>query len=500
MKIQTHLTKKAGQSIPVELCTILLNRPITAYGFAVQDGTGTSPELAIKRESGKPTMAALDEFNRLARDFNAMLWFGELGSKFNKEDCGPLTIEDGDGKPFLALGIEGDFAKYADPASGRTDEYNYATKILIPSLIDILNVTGGDWDKMVERLNSDRFNNSDVLPHMAHRGVVTLFPLTGDPIWLGKNELGEAYDWGQVSNRHGFGDVKQEPEKVEVKAKGFSFGGMFGGKKEASPPPAPAATKTTKASVPEVRADGKDLPQPIKLPDWVHKNDDRRTWYSMVAGEIPDGWKKGVPVLPTIPTEELPKDLGDLKLFEARRFKEQKAQGQAAPAIANKEAIGPAKTETSAGAPKTGGEIAARRAEESHPIISANDMEKILNFVAGVEPKETMKVSEMMELEKKIGPFSESVGLKPTELLNWPVSSLFALGKMDYRALVKMVLEFRALWRDTLKLEDLTGGTVKTTETKIGDSGKRVDSVDTKPVVVEKKSGGFSFGGNKKVA
>jgi hypothetical protein len=499
MKIQTHLTKKAGHDVPVELLAVILNRPVTAYGFAVQDATGDKAELAVKRESGKPTMSALNEFQRLAHDFSAMLWFGELGSKFNKEDCGPLTIEDGDGKPFLALGIEGDFAKYADPASGRTDEYNYAQKILIPSLIDILNVTGGDWDQIVERINSDRFNNSDILPHISHRGVVTLFPLTGDPVWLGKNELGEAYEWGQISNRHGFGDVKQEPTpKVEAK-KGFSFGGLMG-KKEAtaspSPSPSPAEPVESKTSVPEVRSDGKDLPVPIKLPDWVHKNDDKKTWYLMVAGQVPDNWKRGVPVIPTLPLDELPKDLGDLKIFEARRFKEQKAHAQASPVVANKEAIGPAKTETSAGAPKTGGEIAAQRAEENRPIIAPAEMEKILDFAAKVEVKDTMSVAEMQALEKKIGFFSSNIGMKPVELINWPASAWFFLAEKHPKAIVQALLEFRGLYRDTLKLEDLAGSTVKTTTTDLGNGSKKVESVDTKPVV-EKKPG-FSFG--KKVA
>ena len=80
MKIQTHLTKKAGHDIPVELLANILNRQVTAYGFAVQDGTGDKPELAVKRESGKPTMSALNEFQRLAHDFNAMLWFGVICS------------------------------------------------------------------------------------------------------------------------------------------------------------------------------------------------------------------------------------------------------------------------------------------------------------------------------------------------------------------------------------------------------------------------------------
>lgn len=493
LKHGTLLTKKTGQLIPVELLAAILNRRPSAFGAVVQDLTGDKPELSIIHEATTPTMAQLEEFQKNAKDFQAMLYFGELGSKFNPEDIQPLIIRDGDDKPFMAIGLEGDFPKYCEPAD-RTEAYNLASKIIIPTILEVCELAGGELDPIIAALNDDRFNKT-FLEHVAHRGALTIFPIEGDPINLGKNELGGVYDWGTTSQRHAFDDIKQEPKKVEAK-KGFSF--YFDKKQEASPPALPkdVATKGDgpRTSVPEVRADGKNMPQPVKLPDWIHKNDDKRTWYQMVGGTIPEkGWKNGVPIIPVIPEAEMPKDLGDLKIWEANRLKAELEAKKKAPVIANTEPVHQPKTETSAGAPKTGSEIAAqRREEEEHrAIINAKDMEKILNVVAAFKPEDMMSVKDMADLEKKVGDFSSSVGVTPQEMLNWPLSGLFAIARTDPRAMVLAFVEMRKLWRDTLKVEDL----VKTTETKIGETGKKVESV-----VVEKKKG-FSFGGGaKKVA
>ena len=225
----------------------------------------------------------------------------------------------------------------------------------------------------------------------------------------------------------------------------------------------------------------------------------------MVGGSIPEkGWKNGVPVIPVIPEDKMPKDLGDIKLWEAAEFKRRQAEAKARPVIANTEPVGPVKTETSAGAPKTGSEIAARRADESQPLIKAKDMEKILNIVAQVQGEKMPSIAEIQAVEKKIGTFSENVACKPEEMIHWPMSAWFAIGNTDPRALVMAVLEFRGLWRDTLKAEDLVNTAPKsvTTETKIGDTGKKVESISTTHVLAKEelapKKPGFSFG--KKVA
>lgn len=137
MKRQVVLTKKAGFDVPMELISLILQKQPTAFGAVVQDQTGKEPELSIIHEATTPTPEQIKEFQRNAHDFNAMLYFGELGSKFNPEDIQPLIISDDNDQPFMALGLEGDFAKFAEPRSGRTDEFNFASEILIPSLLDI---------------------------------------------------------------------------------------------------------------------------------------------------------------------------------------------------------------------------------------------------------------------------------------------------------------------------------------------------------------------------
>lgn len=514
MKIETLMTKKAGFNFPVELMAAIVSRRPTAIGFVVQDGTGKTPELSVIHEAATPSVAQLEEFQRNAHDFNAMAYFGELGSKFNPEDIGPFIIKDGNGQPFMAVGLEGDFNGHTDLKSGRTEAYNLASKFIIPTLVEVCEYAGGDLEKIMATLNDDRLNES-FLEHVGHRGVLTIFPLEGDPIWFGKNEIGGTYDWGQTSNRHGFDDVKQEPEKVEEPKKFAGF--SFGKKQESSPPALPKEEKKVQDAatpgnqprklVPEVRSDGKNLPQPVKLPDWVHKNDDKRTWYQMVGGAIPEkNWKNGTPIIPIIPESEFPKDLGDLKMWEAEQFKKRQAEANAKPVIADVKPIQQPKTETSAGAPKTGAEIAAQRKEESQPLVNAKNMEKILDIVARVQGEQIPSIADMQAIEKKIGTFSSNVASTPKEMIHWPMSAWFAIGNTDIKALVMALMEFRSLYRDTLDAKDLVGtlntekvnDKVVTTETKIGDTGKKVESVvQTAPPA---KKPGFSFGGNKKVA
>ena len=278
MKIETLGFKKAGHNFPLDWLAAIVNRRPTALGLVVQDPNGKNgPELSVIHEACTPSMKQLEEFQKNAHDYNALAYFGELGSKFNPEDIGPFIIKDGNNQPFMALGFDGDFPGSADLKSGRTDAYNIASKNIIPTIVEVCEAAGGDIDKIMEILRDERLNTS-FLEHVGHRGVLTIFPLEGDPIWLGKNELGEVYDWGQISNRHGFDDVKQDPEPVAETKKFAGF--SFGKKAESSPLPLPkdVATKGTQPRklVPEVRADGKNLPQPVKLPDWVHKNEDKR--------------------------------------------------------------------------------------------------------------------------------------------------------------------------------------------------------------------------------
>ncbi len=157
----------------------------------------------------------------------------------------------------------------------------------------------------------------------------------------------------------------------------------------------------------------------------------------------------------------------------------------------------PAATATSAGPVKTTEEVKAIKAEENLPIIPAKEMEKVFDFVAKhIDGQSSAMVdpSQIQAIEKKFPALSEALGLKAEDMLNWSPSALFALAKTDARAIVLMALEYRNLWRGTLKMEDLVGTSkpaATTTVTKTGDTTK-VESVANDAPPAKKKM--FSFG------
>lgn len=476
--LQTIIMKNPKHVVPKELLEIIIAKKPNVFGYAVQDGEG----LSIGREEGTPLMADLETMNTETVDFRSMLCFGWLETGFNVEDIQPFTISDADDKPFIAVGLEGDFPKY-DTNNGRTQEFNLSAEIILPSLADICELTDGDIAKLVAAIGKPSFNNN-FLAAIAHRGVMNILPFEGDAVHFSKDTLGETYDWGSTSNKWGFGDVKQEPVKEEPK-KRFSFG-----KKAATPvaeKPQDVATSGTapRASVPAVKAEVKkhEGPMPVRPPDWCHKNDDKRSWYQAVAGTLPGGWKKNIPVIPAEGCT-VPATIEDLNAWRASRAKATIAAGN----------VQSVKTETSAGAPKSGAEVKSIRQAENLPIIAAKEMESLLDFVAkhlDGQSVQMPKPDEIQAIEKKFPALSEALGLQPQDLLNWPVSGLFALGKHDYRALVLGFLEMRNLWRGTLKLEDLAGTEKKvtTTVTKSGEGTVKTESISNEP---PKKK--FSFG------
>lgn len=485
--IQTVITKNAGHVVPKELLELILKKKPNAFGYVVQDGEG----LSIGREEGTPEMVDLETMNTETVDYRSILTFGWMSEGFNKEDLQPFALYDGE-QPFLAFALEGDFPKY-DTNNGRTQEWNVVSEIIAPSLSDICELTGGDVEKLLAAIGKPMFNNN-FLASMHHRGVLKILAPTGDfaPVQF-KNELGEVYDWGTTSQRHGYGDAVQEPAKAEEPKKRFSFGSKKAeapsAPKEAAPQDVATKGDAPRTSVPAVKAEAKPTgPMPVRPPDWCHKNDDKRSWYQMVAGSLPSGWKKNIPVMP-VEGVSPPAKIEDLDAWRASRKKATISATTVTPA--------PAKTETSAGPVKTAEEVKAIKAEENLPIIPAKDMEKVLDFVAKHLDGQSVQMTnpeDIQAIEKKFPALSECLGLKPQDLLNWSPSGLFALAKHDNRAMVLMALEFRNLWRKTLKEEDLVGSAPKatTTETKIGDTGKKVESVSNEAPPAKKKM--FSFG------
>ena len=476
MNIQTILHKKAGQLIPVELLQKILAQKPTGFGFCVQNVEADGrPDLSITREEECPTLEALAEFQQNAKDWPVIMYFGLLKGQHHADDVQPFLIRDGDDNVFMSFMLEGDFPKFSDPASGHTDEYNLATKIIIPQLEELCELTEGDLDKISASLQRDSFKNT-FDAHIGHRGVLTIMPLYGEVITLGKNEIGETADWGSSSQKDGFYGLKtEEPKKVEAAPAAPAKTSFWKSKKAA--PVQDAATPGTepRTSVPTVNNSTADPDKvltkdakktPIRPPSFVHSNNDLKAWYQAMTGAVPANWKKRVPVI--VDAAPVIKDLKDLRA--RMEIKTETAVGKA-PEVETK-------TEKVAA---TGGDV---------PIIAGKDLEKVLDFVAkhlDGQSNEMIDPKKIQSIEAKVGTLSSSLGIKPQEILNWPVSGIFALAKEDSRAVAMLAIEMRNLWRSTLKLEDLVGTAkekeeVTTTTEKLGD-----DTVKTESVVTAKK-------------
>lgn len=493
--LYTVVTKVAGEKIETDYLKLIFDKKPNVFGYAVQDGEG----LSIGREEGTPDFDALEQMNEETKDMRSMLCFGWLDKGFNIEDIQPFTINDADDKPFLAIGLDGDFPKY-DTNNGRTQEFNLMAEIIAPSLADICELTDGDIAKLMATIGKPMFNNN-FLAAVGHRGVLNILPFEGDSFYAGKDVLGgEPFTWGRTSNLHGWGEEKVQEVKTEVKKPRFTFAG----KKPAAPPALPqdVATKGEgpKTSVPEVKTVGattvKDVkkeapkagPAPIRPPDWVHKNDDKRTWYQMVGGAIPNGFKKGIPVIP-VEGAVIPKNIEDLNAWRAARAKSTivAAGEQKAPVTA-----------TSAGAPKSGVEVKEIRQQENAPIIPAASMDKILDLVTkhldgqSVEMKDPKTIQ---AAEQKFVEFSAAIASSPQEIVNWPISFLFAMAKTDIAALVAYAVEMRSIARARMEEKGLMAkpepAKATTTTTKIGDNSTKTESISNEPAPKKK---GFSFG------
>lgn len=487
--IYTVVTKQAGQIIPADYLDIIVKKKPNVFGWAVQDGEG----LSIGREEGTPEMADLETMNTETQGLRSMLCFGWLDKGFNVEDIQPFTINDGDDNPFIAFGMDGDFPKY-DTNNGRTQEFNLMAEIIAPSMEDICELTDGDIAKLMATLGKPLFNNN-FLAAVGHRGVLNILPFEGDPAYFGKDTLGgEPFTWGRTSNLHGWGEEKIQEPVVEVKKPRFQFAGRKTAVAAAVPQDVATKGEGPKASVPEVKKTGATTvvsvkpevkkhegPAAVRPPDWCHKNDDKRSWYQAVAGNIPAGFKKNIPVIP-VEGAVIPATIEQLNEWRATRAK-------ATISAANEQK--PVQTATAAPV-KTVAEVTAIKREENLPIIPAKEMEKIVDFVAKHLDGQSVEISDpttMQEAEKKLLSFSASVGCKVTEAVNWPMAGLLALGKTDPRALWLYALEMRMLARQfMLEHKMFDAPVVTTTETKLGDNTKKVESVSN-----EKPKAKFQF-------
>jgi hypothetical protein len=296
MNNATILQKKAGQVIPKEMIELALKNCPTVSGFAVRDGDGISYEFSDKATSADSIMKLQDA----VKDHPLFLYFGNFTNGFDiKKDIQPFCLKAGE-DVVVAYFIEGDFNKFSDPKSERTDEANLSSTLVDLMLAEMFENVEGDTGKFTAKLHSPLFK-AQLMATIGHRGLFAFLPPVGDPIVFGQNELGGEFEWGNTSQLWGFGKVaeKKAPiiEQTVEKAK-KKFSSFLGGVTEKAPgtTPAPAVAPAVEPAKPPIEAPKTDtaiaaasnVGRTIIFPPPKLTGSARNKWFRLMNdGELP---------------------------------------------------------------------------------------------------------------------------------------------------------------------------------------------------------------------
>lgn len=495
---QTILHIKSGHLPPDELMQMLLAKKPTAFGFGVQEADGAP--MQVMREDGEALdMETLKSFLKERKERPTTMAFQMLKKGYNVEDIMPYIVTDPTDGTFMTLWCEGDIVGHTE--EGHIEQANFITSIVIPKVLDLCETFEGDIAKIMAKIDGPVFRK-DITTHFGHRGILHVLPFEGEPVVVQKdNKLFKEFDWGWMSQNHGFGEKAAEEPKAEVAPK-KSWG--YGNRtvKAETPAPAPeqkpADKPAEKANPPGVhnvpeqkKADDKPVAVFVRPPSWLLKNEDKKEFYVIVNGKQHPGWKKSLPV-------EVTQNHGILQcknLDDYNKWKLANLKGQletSAPMASNVEK------------PKTKQERLAEQAIQGPvdstplPTLEPKTLEKVLDFVAqhlDGNSKEIMDPKKMQEIEATLPKFSDAVGVTLEEMLNWPVSGLFGMAAVDAKAAVLWGLQWRNYARPFLIAEmkaKKNNEVVTTQTTDLGNGSKKVESVVTPaPAAATKKSWGY---------
>lgn len=479
---QTIITVSAGHEAPADVLKLMLDKKPTQFGFTVQaKGSDDAPDLSSTRTEDIPTLEQLVELNTNARNFNLHLYFGFLEGKVNDINIQPFLCTDANDNPYLSVMVEGVFSKYNEPAEN-TEELNLFNKFIYPEVENILELTEGSMEKLLKHLSSERFNTS-FLEHVDHRAALHILPLEGDPITAFKNELGETYPWGYMSQRHGYGDAVQEPVKVvNTKKAGWWSKKSTEVKSEVAKP------SETKTSVPEVKATTEKKETKVtalRPPSWVHTNTDVKAWYTAVHGQVPSNWKKRIPVtvVNTVP------EWKDVKEF--REY-----------LTAQKVGSPPAETKTETA--KLASNQPKPNLSEPKEILNKKELEAALDYVSKHLDGQSVEIPDpktIQHLESKVPTLSETLAFDATSYLNWPREAAIKFFKEHPVAAAMAFFEVRDMLRPHVQItkavkEVVTDSGEKVVTTTVKDGG--TTSVSSVATSSAPKSSGWW--GKKKVA
>lgn len=164
--------------------------------------------------------------------------FCNFPEKFKDDDIPPFIVLGEKDNPSLVLFAEGDFANYKKDNSEHSEAFFAFFEYIRPLLKKMEMQFGGDVKKVLQELK-DPLTQQNFKNLISGTGSLAFFSKFGEVCSIVKQPMQMGYEWGWISNPHGFkAAVAETPEKKSL----FAFG-KSKAKAEEPPPPAPEPSK-----------------------------------------------------------------------------------------------------------------------------------------------------------------------------------------------------------------------------------------------------------------
>lgn len=474
MNLSVILEKKPGHVAPEAIIEHVNKLRGSVSGFAIRHLDNGKPEIDYEFAE---TAQATSQFMKLqdaGKDNSVFLFFSDKKGSFDtKKDIQPFVLMNGD-DAMLAVFVEGDFSKYVDPEGKRSDEGYFWQEFLEPLLIEKAGECSS-IESFFDKLRSKVFQQS-LINASNHRCVFAFLPLIGEPICFGHNELGKAYEWGNVSDNLDYGvEVKKHVAAQvagavaevgkSVKRKFFSDASPAA---EATPPVAPTAPETK-----HVNPIGTPSPEVGPKTDtainagsvWVKPQKEwekglRNAWYRHFnGGQLPKN-HEGQPAILVSPDKvefaQRPlKTLNDLKLMvgEMKNGKQliipPKDFKHAHEVITKTPDV-----EVSVTGNTQHVNVKPQNVSDYIPDMNAAEttkaMELAVSFMGDASKRPTLL--DLQRIEEAWPKFSSKVGIPLADTMYWTPDQLMQL---DKKMLVQLLNEFKIAFRETQTFKDM---------------------------------------------
>lgn len=199
--------KNPALLIPSAYITKLTDKYKTGFGFAMIDNNSIQM-MGVKASELKSPMTlatAFEETQKAFKDSTILFHCLSADAPLPADEMQPFTLVIKDKQPVVVAALEGGFITFDRPGTNHTNEYHAVNSFLKEEIQATFTEAEGatlndKLDKMLEMLDNPRFRRS-LQNILVPRGVITIMTQNDKILSFAKNETGQSYDWGEVSDK-----------------------------------------------------------------------------------------------------------------------------------------------------------------------------------------------------------------------------------------------------------------------------------------------------------